>query len=190
MKRFFLALCVTCVFTISVNAQNGRNIPAIDKSPMDICYYPANYPVQKIQDRVSEPLLARILYSRPQKNGRKVFGELIEFGTIWRLGANEATELDLFKDARLGNVKIKKGRYSLYAIPMQEKWTFIVNRDTDTWGAFKYDAAKDVARMDIKVETQAEPVEHFTMVFEKGNGQSVNLVIFWDNYKAVVPFLF
>jgi hypothetical protein len=190
MKRFSLTLLVICIFLFSADAQNGRSIPAIDKSPMDISYYPANYPVQKIQDRVTEPLLARILYSRPQKNGRKVFGELIEFGTVWRLGANEATELDLFKDAKLGKVKIKKGRYTLFAIPSQDKWTFIVNSDTDTWGAFKYDAAKDLARMDIKVELQSEPVEHFTMIFEKGNAQTINLVILWDNYKAVVPFVF
>lgn len=190
MKRLILTLTLICIFLFSAHAQNGRNIPAIDKSPMDISYYPANYPVQKIQDRVSEPLLARILYSRPQRNGRKVFGELIEFGTVWRLGANEATELDLFKDTKLGNTRIKKGRYTLFAIPMQDKWTFIVNRDTDTWGAFKYDAAKDVARMDVRVEIQSDPVEDFTMIFEKGDGLRINLVIYWDNYKAVVPFVF
>jgi hypothetical protein len=190
MKRFSLTLLVICIFLFSASAQNGRSIPAIDKSPMDISYYPANYPVQKIQDRATEPLLARILYSRPQKNGRKVFGELIEFGTVWRLGANEATELDLFKDAKLGNVKVKKGRFTLFAIPFQDKWTFIVNRDTDTWGAFKYDAAKDVARYDVKVQLQSESVENFTMIFEKGNAQTVNLVILWDNFKAVVPFVF
>ena len=156
---------------------------------MDISYYPNNYPVQKIQERVSEPLVARVLYSRPQKNGRKVFGELIEFGTVWRLGANEATELDLFKDVKLGNTKIKKGRYTLFAIPMENRWTFIVNRETDTWGAFKYDPAKDVARYDINIDSQAELVEHFTMVFEKGNSNIINLIISWDNYKAVVPFV-
>ena len=190
MKRFFLSLMLLPIFFQYAGAQNNRNIPPIDKSPLDISYYPANYPVQKIQDRVSEPLVARVLYSRPQKNGRKVFGELIEFGTVWRLGANEATELDLFKDVKLGNTTIKKGRYTLFAIPMEDKWTFIVNRDTDTWGAFKYDSTKDVARYDVNVDTQAEPVEHFTMVFEKGTGNIVNLVISWDNYKAVVPFTF
>lgn len=170
-------------------AQNGR-MPPVDKSPMDISYYPSNYPILKIQDKVSEPLLARVLYSRPQKNGRTVFGDLIEFGTVWRLGANEATELDLFKDAKLGNTRIKKGRYSLYAIPNENKWTFIINRDTDTWGAFKYDPSKDVARVDVNVDKQSESVEFFTMFFEKASGSVVNLFIYWDHYKAVVPFSF
>ena len=98
------------------NAQNSR-IPPMDKSPMDMSYYPANYPILKIQDKVTEPVAARVIYSRPQKNGRTVFGELIEFGSIWRLGANEATEMELFKDARIGANKVKKGRYTLYAIP-------------------------------------------------------------------------
>ena len=155
MKELVLSFLI-CILSIPfVNAQNGR-IPAIDKSPMDMSYYPANYPILKIQDKAKEPVLARVTYSRPQKNGRTVFGELIEFGSIWRLGANEATELELFKDARIGTTKVKKGRYTMYAIPQQDKWTIIINRDTDTWGAFKYDPQKDVARIDVKAEKIAD----------------------------------
>ena len=188
MKKLILALLLSGFMLPFVKAQSGR-MPAIDKSPMDMSYYPSNYPILKIQDKVTEPALARVIYSRPQKNGRTVFGELIEFGAIWRLGANEATELELFKDAKIGSAKIKKGRYTLYAIPQQEKWTIIINRDTDTWGAFKYDSKKDVARIDIKIEKQAESAESFTMFFEK-QGAAVNLNIFWDNAKATLPIIF
>jgi hypothetical protein len=188
MKKLILVLILTGLMTPFVKAQNGR-IPAIDKSPMDISYYPSNYPILKIQDKVTEPVLARVIYSRPQKNGRTIFGELIEFGSVWRLGANEATELELFKDARIGTTKVKKGRYTLYAIPQQDKWTIIINRDTDTWGAFKYDPKKDIARIDIKVETQTESIESFTLFFEK-SGANVNLNIYWDNYRAILPFVF
>jgi Protein of unknown function (DUF2911) len=188
MKKLILALILSGFLIPFVKAQNGR-IPQIDKSPMDMSYYPANYPVLKIQDKVTEPLLARVIYSRPQKNGRTVFGELIEFNAVWRLGANEATELELFKDAKIGTAKVKKGRYTMYAIPVQDKWTIIINRDTDTWGAFKYDAKKDVARVDIKVEKQTESTESFSMFFEK-QGASVTLNIFWDNNKATLPIVF
>jgi len=188
MKKLILALILRGLMIPFVNAQSGR-IPAIDKSPMDMSYYPANFPILKIQDKVTEPALARVLYSRPQKNGRTVFGELIEFGAIWRIGANEATELELFKDAKIGTAKVKKGRYTLYAIPQQDKWTIIINRDTDTWGAFKYDIKKDVARIDINIEKQTESAESFTMFFEK-QGTAVNLNIFWDNYKASLPIVF
>lgn len=156
---------------------------------MDMSYYPANAPILKIQDKLTEPILARVIYSRPQKNGRKVFGELIEMGNIWRLGANEATELELFRDAKIGGRKIKKGRYTLYAIPRETSWTFIVNKDTDTWGAFKYDQAKDVARVDVRTEKIPEPCENFTIYFERSSGV-VNMLIFWDDYKAIVPFVF
>jgi Protein of unknown function (DUF2911) len=188
MKKLILALILSGLVFPFANAQNGR-IPAIDKSPMDMSYYPSNFPILKIQDKVTEPAIARVIYSRPQKNGRTVFGELIEFGSIWRLGANEATELELFKDAKIGTTKVKKGRYTLYAIPQPDKWTIIVNRDTDTWGAFKYDSKKDVVRVDVKAEKQTESAESFTLFFEK-QGTAVNLNIYWDNSKAVLPIYF
>jgi hypothetical protein len=165
-------------------------LPVPDKSPMDMCYFPDNYPVLKIQNKVSEPPACRIVYSRPLKNGRKVYGELIEFGKIWRLGANEATELELFKDAKVNNQKIKKGRYSMFAIPYPEKWTIIINKDTDVWGAFQYDQKKDVARFDVKTQNMNEAAEAFTMFFDKGNDSTAKLVIAWDNIKTTIPFIF
>ena len=156
---------------------------------MDMCYYPSNYPILKIQNKTVEPPVCRIVYSRPQKNGRTVYGELVEFGKIWRLGANEATEIELFRDAKIGNSKLKKGRYSMYAIPSKEKWTIIINKDTDTWGAFQYDEKKDVLRVDVKPQTTPTPAEAFTMYFDKVD-TTVNLVIAWDNVQTNVPFSF
>lgn len=161
----------------------------LDKSPMDMCFYPVNYPVLKIQNKTSEPLSARIIYSRPQKNGRAVYGELVEYGKVWRLGANEATELDLYKDAKLGSKTLKKGRYTLYAIPYQDKWTIIFNTETDTWGAFQYDQKKDVLRVDAKTEKLPASSDAFTMFFEK-SGSQTNLVMAWDDVRAVLPISF
>jgi hypothetical protein len=164
--------------------------PAIDKSPMDMVYYPVNYPVLKIQNKVSEPLMARIIYSRPLKNGRSVFGELVEYGQIWRLGANEATEIEVYKDVKCGtDTKLKKGRYTMYAIPYQDKWTIIFNRETDIWGAFQYDPKKDALRVDVPAQKIPESAEAFTMQFEK-DSTGLNLAIMWDNVKALVPFSF
>jgi hypothetical protein len=161
--------------------------PSLDKSPMDMAYYPVNYPVLKIQNKLNEPLMARVIYSRPLKNGRPVFGELIEYGQLWRLGANEATEIELYRDVKFGDNKLKKGRY--YAIPWQDKWTIIFNKETDIWGAFQYDVKKDVLRFDVPVEKQPDPAEAFTMQFEK-DSTGINLAIMWDNVKALVPFNF
>jgi hypothetical protein len=183
MKRFFLA--VVCAFAFVMGMAQTK-FAAVDKSPMDISFYPANYPILKIQDKATEPLLARVVYSRPQKNGRTVFGELVEFNTVWRLGANEATEIEFFKDVKLGNTKLKKGRYSLYAIPTVENWTIILNRETDIWGAFKYDQKKDALRTVIPTQKQTESTEVFSMQFEK-NGTGFNLVIAWDDVLAKLP---
>lgn len=172
-----------------VTASAQTKPPAIDKSPMDMSYYPCNYPVLRIQNKVSEPLCARIVYSRPQKNGRSVFGELVEYGKIWRLGANEATEIELYKDTKVKGTKLKKGRYTMYALPTQDKWTIIFNKETDIWGAFQYDQTKDVLRVDVTPEKVAENSEAFTMIFDK-SVSGVNLLIMWDNMKAALPFSF
>lgn len=187
MKRLALLIVILSGCVLHINAQYKP--AALDKSPMDMCYYPVNYPVLKVQNKVTEPLLARIVYSRPQKNGRQVFGELVEYGQVWRLGANEATEIELYRDSRVNGQKLKKGRYTLYAIPFQDKWTVIFNKETDIWGAFMYDDKKDVLRTEIKTEAQNEAAEAFSMGFEKTDS-TVNLVIAWDKVKASLPFIF
>lgn len=186
MKRSILVLLLI-ICGISLMAQS--RFPTVDKSPMDMSYYPVNYPILKIQDKLTEPLLARVIYSRPQKNGRKVFGELVEYGSIWRMGANEGTELEIFRDAKIGNVRVKKGRYSLFAIPLESKWTIILNKDTDTWGAFKYDAKKDVVRLDVPVQRDGDETEALGIFFEKSNN-TINMVIGWDDELVRVPLSF
>jgi hypothetical protein len=186
MKKlsFFLLL-----FTCCGMVQGQSKLPPVDKSPMDMSYFPAGYPVLKIQDKATEPLVARVIFSRPQKNGRGIFGDLLEYGQVWRLGANEATEIEFFQPVRIGDHKIKKGRYTMYCIPYPDKWTIIINRETDTWGSFKYDATKDVARTDITVQKQADVLESFVIAFEKAQGGAA-LIIAWDNLKVSLPIAF
>lgn len=183
MKHLFLALAMIGAVLFS-HAQS--RFPLMDKSPMDMSYYPVNYPILRIQDKATEPLVARLVYSRPQRNGRNVFGEMLEYGKVWRLGANEATELELYRDVTINNKMVPKGRYTLYAIPTEEKWTIIVNKETDIWGAFKYDSEKDVLRMDVPVQKQPEPLEAFTMFFEKA-GSGFNLIAAWDTALVSIP---
>jgi len=175
----FMLLITSLAFTQS-------RFPLMDKSPMDMSYYPVNYPILKIQDKATEPLLARVVYSRPQRNGRNVFGELLEYGNIWRLGANEATEIEFFKDVVIGNKIVPKGRYTLYAIPNENKWTIIVNKDTDIWGAFKYDSNQDVVRVDAPVQKLSEGLEAFSLVFEKAPTGFV-LTAAWDTMAISMP---
>lgn len=185
MKRVLtLVFLLQCCF-LSLMAQNS-SLPPVDKSPMDMSYYPVNYPVLKIQDKPTGILTARVIYSRPRKEGRVIFGGLVEYGKLWRLGANEATEIEFFKPVRINGKKVHKGRYTLYAIANENSWTIIVNKETDTWGHFKYDIKKDVVRIDVPVQKTTEQVEAVAMTFEKTT-TGIQLIIAWDNIKVAMP---
>lgn len=194
MKHLFLLFAFASI-TVASQAQTATRtsfspavkLPELDKSPMDMTYYPANYPVLKIQDKVTEPLVARVIYSRPQANNRTVFGELVEWNKVWRLGANEATELELYRDVKIGGKKITKGKYSLFAIPDSTQWTIILNKDTDIWGAFKYDEKKDVVRVPLTVKKTPAPVDAFSMMFEKSGNDGILLDIAWENAMVSLP---
>jgi hypothetical protein len=187
MKQLFAIFLL--VLSLQAPAQmNASNLPPLDKSPMDMSYYPVNYPILKIQDKATEPLIMRLIYSRPQLNGRKIFGELQEYGNVWRLGANEATEIEFFKDVKINGKKIKKGRYTLYAIPYPDKWTLIVNKETDIWGSFRYDQSKDVVRMNLPV-MKNETTEALTIVFDK-TSTGANMNMYWDDVKVSLPIVF
>lgn len=194
MNKLFLLLCLglanAAFAQTSVNnaasVATALKTSPIDKSPMDMAYYPVNYPVLKVQDKAAEPLVARCIYSRPQKEGRVIFGGLIEYGKVWRLGANEATEIEFYRDVKIKDKKLPKGRYTLYAIPTTAQWTIIFNKDTDTWGAFKYDEKKDVLRVDVPVQKTGTAVEPFTLSFVK-SATGADLLMAWDDASVTVP---
>jgi hypothetical protein len=191
MKKVFLSIAMIMLsgsLLLPATAQD-KKLPPLDASPMDMAYYPPVYPyLVKVK---GEPgaLVARVIYSRPQKKGRTIFGELEEYGKVWRLGANEATEIEFFIPVTIGGKNVPKGRYTLYAIPQESKWTIILNRETDIWGAYKYDQAKDVVRTTVPVASQNTPVEAFTMLFEKAEG-GANLLMAWDTMLVALPVKF
>lgn len=183
MKHIFI-LSFFFFFSFVVKAQID-SIP-LDKSPLDISYCPNNFTQLKVQSKVTEPLIARVIYSRPQKNGRVIFGGLLDYNNVWRIGANEATEIEFFRPVVFGKTKVSKGRYSIFCIPKETEWTLILSKDLYTWGAFSYDAKKDVARVTVPVQKLHTPVELFTIFFDKNN-KGFNLNAMWDDAKVSVP---
>ncbi|HET9056686.1 MAG TPA: DUF2911 domain-containing protein [Chitinophagaceae bacterium] len=169
-----------------------HNIPnslsPIDKSPLDISYFPANYPQLKMTGQEKNEPEMRVIYSRPFRDGRKVFGTLQKYGEVWRLGANEATEIEFFKDVTIHGKKIVAGRYILYCIPYENKWTIILNNDLFTWG-LKINSSKDILTTDVPVEKLSTPFEALTMVFETAK-DGANLIIAWDDVKVSLPVSF
>lgn len=164
----------------------AQDVP-VDNSPMDVAYFPADYPQLKIQGKTKGAPIARLLYSRPQKKGRIIFGGLIEYNKVWRLGANEATEIEFFTPVTLNHIRIKKGRYTLYAIPSEDKWTIIINKETDTWGTFIYDEKKDVVRLDVPTIKRENSTDYFSAAFTPAeNGFRLQLT--WDDRSTSIPF--
>ncbi len=183
-------IAIVTVFSFSfLAAQAQSKLPEIDKSPMDMSYFPNRYPVDKIQGKTTEPPVARVVYSRPQKSNREIFGKLVEYGKVWRMGANEAAEIEFFADVTINNTKVKKGRYTMYGIPGTDNWTIIINKETDTWGSYKYDEKNDVVRTEVPVKKQSEVTEAFAMAFDKTDG-GASLVIAWDDVQLSLPIVF
>ncbi len=183
MKYIFLVVCL-----IGSQLLSAQQKPTdLDKSPVDMSYWPANYPILKMRGQVTEDPVARIIYSRPQKKGRTIFGGEVKYNEVWRLGANESTEIEFYRAVKLGGKKIAKGKYTLFCIPLENKWTLILNKELNTWGSFTYNADKDVLRVDAPVQ-KTDSVEALTLYFEGIPGGS-NLVILWDEAKFSVPII-
>ena len=161
---------------------------SVDVSPMDMSYFPQDYPVQKMAARSMPPPVARVIYSRPHRQGRRIFGSLLKYGEPWRLGANEATEIEFFQPVSINNKRVGKSKYVMYAIPYQDKWTIVLNSNLNTWGLTP-NAKDDVFRFDVPIQITNQPVEFFSMVFQK-TGSGADLVMAWDTVVARLPIQF
>jgi hypothetical protein len=209
VSRLLSQICVLFFFTgcnqqenkpvephIVSNDSSGKKAPGknenpykiVDISPMDISYFPDDYPKLRMGNTISKPPLARVIYSRPHLQGRQLFHDVLHYGERWRMGANESTELELYTDAVIQDQKIKAGRYVLYCIPEPDKWNIIINSNIDSWG-LQQDTTKDIARFIIPVKQTVNHLEYYTMIFEKSN-TGAELLMAWDNLEARLPFRF
>jgi hypothetical protein len=201
---FTLALCViisscsdgkstkTTVNPVNIQppgeVQEKKRAANLDKSPMDVAYYPEEFPVLKMSGKIGGEPIARIIYSRPSKDGRNIFGNVVKYGTYWRLGANESSEIEFFRDVKLMGKTVRKGRYIIYCVPYEKKWTIKLNSDLYTWGLSVH-TAKDVYSFDVPTNASANDFDVLTMRFEPiKNG--AQLLIAWDNVITYLPFSF
>lgn len=203
---FFIALFSAVCFIACTNSNSNtpeiknpviepsNPYAAVDKSPMDMSYYPVNYPTLKMSGTDTASLTARLIYSRPQKNGRVIFGNepppkyVQQYGALWRLGANEASEIEFFKPATIKGQRISKGRYIIYCIPFEDKWIIVFNTNLFSWGLHP-DTTKDIAKIEIPVYKSEKNIEYFTMVFQP-SPTGANLIMAWDNVQAALPISF
>ena len=143
-------------------------------------------------DSISVPLgggTIKLCYSRPSARGRKVMGELVPFDEPWRLGANEATSINVPFAAEIAGVRVQPGTYTLYVIPSASKWQIVVNRGIQRWGV---PINKDVRQADVgtgtvSTESLGAPVETLTLQFAPPAGNATELIVEWEKTRVRIP---
>lgn len=120
-------------------------------------------------------------YSRPNVKGRKIFGGLEPYGTVWRTGANSATIISFTEPVKIDGKELPAGDYGLFTIPGKDEWTVIFNKGAKQWGAYEYKEAEDVLRVKVKPVKLKEKVETFTMQFANVLATTAQLQLMWEN---------
>jgi hypothetical protein len=131
-------------------------------------------------------------YSRPSMRGRTIFGDLVPYGTLWRLGANANTKITFSTDVTIGDYNVKAGEYAVYATPNETSWNLVFYNDTSNWGTpEQWDDSKVVAMVNAEVYTMPMKIETFTMTFDDLSSSSATLGMLWENVyvgvKIAVP---
>ena len=131
----------------------------------------------------------RVDYSRPAARGRKIFGDLVPYGRIWRVGANESTKISLSTDAVIRGNPLPAGTYALYAFPGPEKWEVVFHSNLTHWGDGReaYDPGEDVFRIPVVPEKRAAYTENFTIGFDRVTHNGAVMQWSWANTLVEIP---
>lgn len=148
---------------------------------------PAPSPTQTIKQDFGISSI-ELSYSRPGMKGRKIFGDLVPFGKVWRTGANNATTISFADDVTIGDTKVPAGKYGLLTIPDKDTWTIIITKQLDVTSPAAYKQEDDIVRVDVKAMQMKDKMETFTMQFANINPSSCELQILWENTAVALPF--
>lgn len=142
-------------------------------------------PPAKAECKLADGKTVTIDYSSPRAKGRKIFGSLVPYGQIWRAGANEATSLVISSDITIGGKAVPAGKYTIFTVPNEDKWTLVISKKTGEWGTAYPGPDNDLVRIDMKVSKTSAPVENFTITLDPaGNGCTLKME--WENTRASV----
>src|SRR5215813_6186943 len=177
MTRKNFAAVALCMFAIGITSWLGDA-----QQPQDKSKRPS--PPGTTQCTINGKKVT-IEYSRPSMKGRKVMGELVPYGQVWRTGANEATTLTTAIDLNIGGAKVPVGKYTLYTLPSADVWKLIINKQTGQWGT-EYHEEQDLARVDMKTTPIVVPVEQFTISLDQKDNSSADLVLEWEKTRLSV----
>jgi len=171
MRKLFIAVLAVCMFTVS----DAQTLTTPQPSPTQTIKQ--NFGLSSIE----------LSYSRPGIKGRKIFGDLVPFGKVWRTGANSASTLTFADDVTIGGKKIPAGKYGLLTIPEKRNWTIIISKQTDVTSPAAYKQDMDVVRIEAKTMDMDESIETFTMQFANIKPNTCELHIMWDKTAVALP---
>src|SRR3954454_11421574 len=144
-------------------------------------------PPAQAQCKFSDGKTITVDYSSPRMKGRKIFGDLVPYGQVWRTGANEATKFVTTAGLSVEGKDVPAGSYTIFTVPAQDKWTLIINKHTGEWGIpYKYES-EELARVPMSQSSTSSPVENFTIAFDQ-TGNACTLQLSWENTQASVKF--
>ena len=147
---------------------------------------PAKSPRQTVEQQFSTSKIT-VDYGRPGVKGRKVFGELVPYGKVWRAGANGATKVTFAQAVNFGGKMVPAGTYGLFINPTDKEWKVILNKDAQQWGAYEYDEKLNVTEITVPVQKMTEMQEWFGIELNPVDDHALDMVIKWDMNKVSVP---
>lgn len=174
---------------------SAQDFPKADASIMDISYFPRRATMAAFaksdEQRKSLAKKARVIYSRPAMKGREIFGELVPYEEVWRIGANESTEIMFFEDATVNGVTLPAGtRYTLHALPTDGEWTIYFSSDVDAWGSYAFKPEETtVAEITVPTQKTDENLELLGIYFEPTD-EGAHMIIGWADTMVKVPISF
>jgi len=166
-------LLFTALLAISVTAYSQISLPAAS-------------PRQTVEQQFSTSKIT-VDYGRPGVKGRKIFGELVPYGKVWRAGANSATKITFAQPVNFGGKIVPAGTYGLFVIPAEKEWKVILNKDAQQWGAYAYDEKLNVIDVTVPVQKLMEKQEWFEVTLNPVEDHAMDMVIKWDMTKVTVP---
>ncbi|WP_299363317.1 DUF2911 domain-containing protein [Winogradskyella sp.] len=136
-------------------------------------------------------LKLKVEYNRPSKRDRAIFGALVPYNKVWRTGANEATTFETNKDLMIDGMLLKKGKYTLWTVPMEQSWKVMFNTKQYEWGVNEkmqpmWDPNFDAIEIEVQKQNIEETVEKFTIAFDNKTG-NLKLTMAWDQTLIEIP---
>lgn len=178
LKRLLIFLAIIA-FGLLIYSVFVENIFAPRLSPKDSAKIELN------------DLNIKVEYNRPSKRDRQIFGALVPYNKVWRTGANEATTFETNKDLFIDRIKLKKGKYTIWTVPMETSWKVMFNSKQYKWGVNErmepmWDPNFDVLETVVPSQNIDAVVEKFTIAFDNKTGD-LKLTMAWDHTLIEIP---